>query len=64
MMKQHRNDLVVSGQVGNKMLKELNEQLEMFITDYGNIVGFACLIALLLTLILFVYLVLNDLIVF
>lgn len=64
MMKQHRNDLVVSGQVGNNMLKELNEQLEMFITDYGNIVVFACLIALLLTLILFVYLALNDRIIF
>ena len=42
------------------MLKELNKQLEMFITDYGNIVVFACLIALLLTLIVFVYLALND----
>lgn len=64
MMKQHRNDLVASGQVVNNMLKELNKQLEMFITDYGNIVVFACLIALLLTLILFVYLALNDRIIF
>ena len=50
--------------MGNNMLKELNKQLEMFITDYGNIVVFACLIALLLTLIVFVYLVLNDQIIF
>ena len=55
---------MVSGQVVNNMLKDLNEQLEMFITDYGNIVVFACLIALLLTLIVFVYLALNDRIIF
>lgn len=64
MMKRQLSDLVVSGQVVNNMLKDLNEQLEMFITDYGNIVVFACLIALLLTLIAFVYLALNDRIIF
>ena len=64
MMKRQLNDLEVLAQVGNNMLKELNKQLEMFITDYGNIVVFACLIALLLTLIVFVYLALNDRIIF
>ena len=64
MMKRQLNDLEVLAKVENNMLKDLNEQLERFITDYGNIVVFACLIALLLTLILFVYLALNDQIIF
>lgn len=64
MMKRQLSDLVALVQVVNNMLKDLNEQLEMFITDYGNIVVFACLIALLLTLIVFVYLALNDRIIF
>lgn len=64
MMKRQLSDLVALVQVVNNMLKDLNEQLEMFITDYGNIVVFACLIALLLTLIIFVYLALNDRIIF
>ena len=64
MMKRQLNDLVASVQVVNNMLKDLNKQLEMFITDYGNIVVFACLIALLLTLIVFVYIALNDRIIF
>ena len=64
MMKRQLSDLVALVQVVNNMLKDLNKQLEMFITDYGNIVVFACLIALLLTLIVFVYLALNDRIIF
>ena len=64
MMKRQLNDLEVLVQVENNVLKDLNEQLERFITDYGNIVVFACLIVLLLTLILFVYLALNDRIIF
>ena len=64
MMKQHRNDLVVLAQVENNMFKILDKKIEMFFLDYGNIVVFACLIALLLTLIVFVYLALNDRIIF
>ena len=64
MMKRQLSDLAALAQVENNMLKDLNEKLGMFITDYGNIVIFACLIALLLTLILFVYLALNDQIIF
>lgn len=64
MMKRQLSDLVALVRVENNMLKILNEQLEMFITDYGNIVVFACIIILLFTLILFVYLALNDRIIF
>lgn len=51
-------------QVGNNMFKILDEKIEMFFMDYGNIIILACLIALLLTLIVFVYLALNDRIIF
>lgn len=64
MMKRQLSDLVASGQVENNMFKILDEKIEMFFMDYGHIIILACLIALLLTLIVFVYLALNDRIIF
>ena len=55
---------MASGQVENNMFKILDEKIEMFFMDYGHIIILACLIALLLTLIVFVYLALNDRIIF